>query len=61
MNPLRAQDLRNGGSHFGERCGIHDWGEGMGREKEDTVYSIPPLSSGAAAAGLASDGTQEGP
>ena len=34
---------------------------GWGREKEDAVYSMPPLSSGAAAAGLASEGTQEGP
>ena len=34
---------------------------GWGREKEDAVYSMPPLSSGAAAAGPASQGTQEGP
>lgn len=35
---------------------------GWGREKGDAVYSRPPLSSvAAAAAGAASEGTQEGP
>lgn len=32
-----------------------------GHEKGDAVYSRPPLSPEAAAAGAASEGTQEGP
>lgn len=62
MNPLRTQDLRNGGSHFGERGEFMTGERGWGREKGDAVYSRPPLSSvAAAAAGAASEGTQEGP
>lgn len=34
---------------------------GWGREKEDAMYSMPPLSSGAAAAGLHHKGLKKGP